>query len=500
MGMVILSSNYVVLRYNATWAGYFERYNPSVAPRLQTGVSYFELLPESREGLEPLFKQALAGEIARENALRIVTDGNITYWTVVTAPFIYNNHMTGIVVVGTDVTDQIQAQHQLQNALYELQLAHESNEQRIFERTRELQTLITVQQALTSSLNINEVLHVIVREARRLTHTDVGAVFLPDKDNLVLAALSSEYPLGIELGYRISLTDSITGTAFRLAQTQLVADISQHPYVDPNAIDKAGLQSILALPLISGSRTIGVLSVGNKATGKLTAADERLLSMMTPSTVIALENVRTYAQASETAVAAERGRLARDLHDSVTQTLFSASLTAEVLPRIWERNPQEGMVRLEKLRELTRGALAEMRTLLLELRPAALAEMPLSDLLRQLAEGIAGRTRIEIAVTVTDEYELPAEVKTALYRIAQEALNNVAKHSKAHTAHINLTYTVGQVRLTITDDGIGFDPGANRAKHLGLRIMAERAETIKATLNVETTTQQGTQITVLWMQ
>ena len=109
------------------------------------------------------------------------------------------------------------------------------------------------------------------------------------------------------------------------------------------------------------------------------------------------------------------------------------------------------------MRELTRGALAEMRTLLLELRPAALEEMPLGDLLRQLAEGIAGRTRIAIQVTVDGDYDASPEVKIAFYRIAQEALNNVAKHSRAQSARVTLAQRKQYIKLRISDDGIGFD-------------------------------------------
>jgi signal transduction histidine kinase len=345
---------------------------------------------------------------------------------------------------------------------------------------------------------LSEVLDIAVREARRLTQTQVGAIFLPDHDNLILAALSSDCAIDIEPGYRISLTQSITGTVFRTSKSQLVTNVSEYSLVDPNAVIKARLGSLLAVPLLSGVRTIGVLSVGNKVGGELCADDERLLTMMVPSVVIALENVRIYEQASEIAVAAERGRLARDLHDSVTQTLFAASLTAEVLPRIWSRDPNEGMIRLEKLREFTRGALAEMRTLLLELRPEALADMPMDDLLHQLAEGIAGRTCIHISVDILHEPDIPSDVKTALYRIAQEALNNVAKHSRAQTAHVILTQTAHHLELSITDDGRGFDPEINRANHLGLHIMAERAAAIKAILNIHSAINQGTRVSVLW--
>ncbi len=120
---------------------------------------------------------------------------------------------------------------------------------------------------------------------------------------------------------------------------------------------------------------------------------------------VAVENAHLYQQAEETAAAAERTRLARELHDAVTQTLFSASLIAEVLPDLWDMNENEGRRRLEDLRQLTRGALAEMRTLLVELRPDALIQIPLSDLLRQLCESLVGRVRLPIEV----KYRGPAQ-------------------------------------------------------------------------------------------
>ena len=203
-------------------------------------------------------------------------------------------------------------------------------------------------------------------------------------------------------------------------------------------------------------------------------------------------------QVQEKAVVAERNRLARDLHDAVTQTLFSASLIAEVLPRIWERDPEEGRRRLGELRELNRGALAEMRTLLLELRPSALVEAELADLLRQLAESVTGRARVPVALEVEGTGALPAEVKVALYRIGQEALNNVAKHAGASQATVSLRCQPGTVTLRIRDDGRGFDPASIAVESLGLGIMRERAEAIGARLAIESRVGQGTKVTVVW--
>ncbi|CAG1013998.1 partial Sensor histidine kinase LiaS, partial [Anaerolineales bacterium] len=208
-------------------------------------------------------------------------------------------------------------------------------------------------------------------------------------------------------------------------------------------------------------------------------------------------NERLREKAAQDAVAAERTRLARDLHDAVTQTLFSTTLIADVLPDIWEMNRPEGKRRLEELRQLTRGALAEMRTLLVELRPNALVEVPLPTLLRQLTEALSGRARINIQLSAEGERKLPADVQISLYRIAQEALNNVFKHAKASEAVVTLR--MGEVvRLTVADNGSGFDPSTVTADHLGVKIMRERSDAIGAKLSIYSEPGEGTQISVVW--
>jgi len=202
-------------------------------------------------------------------------------------------------------------------------------------------------------------------------------------------------------------------------------------------------------------------------------------------------------KAGQEAVTLERTRLARDLHDAVTQTLFSASLIAEVLPDIWVMSQAEGWRRLEELRQLTRGALAEMRTLLMELRPSALTEIPLPDLLRQLCESLIGRARLPIQLCVEGTRKLPPDLQICLYRITQEALNNVVKHAKATQALVTLQLNE-KVSLAIVDNGTGFDPAHVTPDHLGLKIMCERAEAIGANISIYSEPGQGTQIFVSW--
>jgi signal transduction histidine kinase len=215
------------------------------------------------------------------------------------------------------------------------------------------------------------------------------------------------------------------------------------------------------------------------------------------------------------AVVEERSRLARELHDAVTQTLFSASLIAEILPELWASDPDEGRQLLQELQQLSRGALAEMRTLLLELRPAALVEARLEDLLQQLAEAVTGREGVPVEVAIEGHCDLQPEVHVALYRIAQEALNNVVKHAQASRVAVGLHcgsfadvvheqvggglypgHNGEWVELSICDDGRGFDLDEVPLGRLGLGIIRERAEAIGATLDIRTEPGCGTQIRV----
>jgi signal transduction histidine kinase len=206
-----------------------------------------------------------------------------------------------------------------------------------------------------------------------------------------------------------------------------------------------------------------------------------------------------YEQAEQTAIAAERGRLARELHDAVTQTLFSANLIADVIPRIWKRNPEEGMQNLEELRQLTRGALAEMRTLLLEMRPESLERVDIKSLLTQLTDAFVGRVRVPVSVMIQGDCELTHEVKIVFYRVAQEALNNIAKHSGARQVELHLECQPSHMNLYIKDDGLGFDPDSITPDHLGIAIMRERANSVGATLKIESQLNQGTTVELDWV-
>jgi PAS domain S-box-containing protein len=209
-----------------------------------------------------------------------------------------------------------------------------------------------------------------------------------------------------------------------------------------------------------------------------------------------LEGLREKAE--QLAAMRERERLARDLHDAVTQTLFSVSLIADALPALWERDPGAGQRQLVELGDLTRGALAEMRDLLVELRPRALEESSLGDLLRRLAKSIRGRTGLRVDLSIEEEGAVGLELKEPFYRIAQEALNNVAKHAAAGGAELRLRQRPGLVELRVRDDGRGFEREAVPSGTLGLVIMEERARIARARLSIESRPGAGTTVEALW--
>lgn len=168
------------------------------------------------------------------------------------------------------------------------------------------------------------------------------------------------------------------------------------------------------------------------------------------------------------------------------------------MTRVWDCDPAQVKAGVVQLQQLTRGALAEMRSLLLELRPSALLETSLGDLLKHLTEAVSGRSNIKPSLIIDSARTLPPETHIALYRIAQEALNNTVKHSRATQVVVSLFDTRDGVELCIRDNGRGFDTGEVSPEHLGLGIMRERALSLGMNLTVTSANRRGTEIIVSW--
>jgi PAS domain S-box-containing protein len=380
--------------------------------------------------------------------------------------------------------------------------------QRAERRRRVAESLRDVLSTLNSNRPLEEILHFVVTQAVRLSDSNAGAIYQLDSSEgtvRIVAAhgLPPEFmePVSFELR-------SIPGQQAVLGrQPFFISDISAHPLdmqratsQDPSLIEIANkhFNALLAVPLIVRDEVYGAIALYYHASRESSDEAVRLATSFADQAALAIENAQLRSRAEQSAVAAERDRLARDLHDAVTQTLFSTSLIADVLPRIWDKDPQLGRAQLEEIRTLTRGALAEMRNLLVTLRPSALIESDFSDLLRQLTDAFTGRSGVPVQLEIAGDCDLPSEVKVAFYRIAQESLNNVVKHAHASHCSVEMHCTDDDFTMVIMDDGVGFDINKIPPESLGVGIMQERAGKIGAKLDIQSQIETGTEIRMSW--
>jgi len=322
----------------------------------------------------------------------------------------------------------------------------------------------------------------------------VGGSFQEIKGSLLLIETDSSLRRDIEQGSSIILT---------------LDQASEFPGNISECLRTEGTQSVILAPMKTRQSLTGLLGLGmQQPAQEITRDDLVMVERMALDLSNLVENARLLEIAQAMIASDERNRLARDLHDSVTQVLFSASLVAEVLPQIWRRDPNLAQNSLEELRRLTRGALAEMRTMLLELRPSAVTKTPLGELLAQLTEAVTSRSGLPFQFLIEQIPMLPEDVHTSFYRIAQEGLNNVIKHAQASLVTVSLSATPdltdtgdgwrGEVKLVIKDDGRGFSTPDSSHEHMGMSIIRERAAAINAAVIINSKPGSGTELTLVW--
>jgi PAS domain S-box-containing protein len=393
-----------------------------------------------------------------------------------------------------DVSRRVQAESLLQ--------------QRVEARTSEQSTLLEISQTLASALELQPGL--ILDQLRVIIDYAHAGLFKLEDTTLTALAVRGPQRLELAMPFHIRLENSETLAAlFNGQRSSRIADVKSadppacflHSLLDDQAsILLEGVQSWMWVPLAIKGRMIGAVGVAHAERNFFTAHHAGLALTVANQAAITMVNAELYENAQKLAALQERQRLARNLHDAVNQSLFSAGLIAEVLPRLWERDPDEGRQSLEDLRRLTRGAQADMRLLLAELRPSTLTDSELGDLLRLLGNALSGRTNLPVSVTVVGEGKLPADVQVAVYRLCQEGLNNIAKHAGASQVDIQLQYGTGAVELRIRDDGRGFDPEHTAPGHYGLSMMRERATAAGATLSITSQPGHGTEIVIRWVE
>jgi PAS domain S-box-containing protein len=400
----------------------------------------------------------------------------------------------------------------------ELRHSEATLDQRVAKRTRELSALLDISNTLTLTSDLEPILNSILDNLQAVVDYESATILEVEGTSL---AVMAHRGLDGEQG-PLPFASMIQQTA---VTSQVMA--SRQPVIIPDVQDELALpafpsrsgpmsatapcpiRSWMGVPLAVHDRTIGLLSLAHTRPHHFAASQAELALTIANQAAVAMQNARLYAQAQALAAMEERQHLARELHDSVTQTLFSAGLVAELLPQMWRRSPEQAMKALQDLRRLTNGALVEMRAMLVELRPAALLKPRLDDLVTQLAEAITGRTGLCVELQLAPMPPLPPDVQITFYRVCQEALHNAVKHAAACRITVGLQASPaapadgaddwqGQVLLEVADDGRGFDPRLAMPDRLGLRIMRERSESIGACLAVASEPGRGTQVSMAW--
>jgi signal transduction histidine kinase/CheY-like chemotaxis protein len=355
---------------------------------------------------------------------------------------------------------------------------------------------------LTSTLEIDSVLERILGSVERIIPNDVANIVLIDEGEGLYTARSVGRQPGSVAALDAALTSIATAPVFDvMRQTRkplAIDDLGESPRLIALA-SEAAMHSYAGAPIILQNEVIGFLNIFCHLPGCFDAAAAARLNAFAAQAAVAIQNARLYRRSRELAAVQERQRLARELHDSVSQTLFSAQTLTDAGLRQIGNKPERARGLFQEVYHQLATALAEMRILLLELRPAALMQVGLKQLFEQYLRATLANQTIEVHFEIDDIPLLPGDVQIALYRIVQEAVNNVIKHAGASHVTVRASPIDSVLMLSVEDDGRGFSPDDARPTSLGLNIMRERAEQIGAVLRVESAPGRGTQVIVTWM-
>lgn len=357
--------------------------------------------------------------------------------------------------------------------------------------------------AMSRHLEVRDVLKTIVSSARRLLDAEYAALGVPDDhggfaqfvvDGVSDAQWKAIGPLPRQHG--------ILAAMLQDARTERLADVREDPRFEGWPSTHPDMSDFLGMPVKDGDDVIGALFLANKRCPKpaggcgFTEEDEDLLRILAQHAAIALTNARLYERSRELTIAEERSRLAHELHDAVSQKLFSLRLTAQAAAALVDRDPVRAKGELQQVAALAAEAADELRAAVVELRPAALDEDGLVNTLRTHVQVLDRAHTAKVAFGTSGVRALPAAQEEALLRVAQEALHNALRHSGARAVDVALVRRGQGAVLTVTDDGKGFEPLAVRraGRHLGLVSMRDRAGGVGGRLSVESAPGRGTTI------
>jgi signal transduction histidine kinase len=351
--------------------------------------------------------------------------------------------------------------------------------------------------AIAAEHAVEPVLQKLVDAARELAGARYAAIGVPDGEGgfarFITSGMSNE--LIASLG-ELPRTHGLLGAMLESPVPYRTQDIRRDdrfrgwwPSAHPS------MASFLGVPIVSGGAIVGAFYLTDKEDAATFSDDDQaLIETFAAHAALALENARLHERSRELSIVEERNRLARELHDAVTQKLFGVVLAAESGAALLERDIAEAGAQLALARDLAREAMEELRSVIVHLRPVALEAEGLAVALGKHVDVLRRAHRREIVLDLDGSAAVPAAIEADVFRIAQEALHNALRHAHAARIEVRLRSEPGRLRLTVSDDGAGFDRATVRARHLGLTTMAERARTAGGTLEIDSAPGAGTTV------
>ncbi len=405
---------------------------------------------------------------------------------------------------------------QAETALRRSEVEHRHElEGRVAERTRELVTLLNVSHDLTLIMALPELLQMILGKLGEVVEYAAASIAIADGE--LLQQVAYRGPAAEELALTVRPSRQDLGqiwTQLERGEAVVIQDLDEETPVaaayralSPSAVTEemyqanSYLRAWLAVPLRLRGQTVGMLALQHPQPGHFSHQRIDLALAFANQAAIAIENARLYEQAQSLAALEERQKLARELHDSVSQALYGIALGTRTASKIISTMPQETQARLDEpvayILQLAEAGLSEMRALIFELRPESLESEGLVVALEKQTAALRARHRLTVQTDLGTEPNVPLPVKEMFYRVSQEALHNIVKHAGASQVSVGLGVADGRLTLTIQDNGQGFDTSGQFPGHLGLTSMRERVERIGGEFQVHSAAGMGTTITAI---
>jgi signal transduction histidine kinase len=445
------------------------------------------MIPNTVHQVDAFIQAVVDGRIFRGQAREVRKDGTSFYAEVRGAMITYQGkpHQLGVL---RDVTETMRAYQLL--------------EQRVAERTRELSALLEVSHNINATLELQPLLSLILDQLRTLVDYSGASIFIREGDRIVNVDYRGPSPVEEVLQVNIPRRSGVE-EVLRRREPIIIDDVRGDTPMAKEFMSTGSdymystfsyIRSWMGVPLMTKEWAIGVLCLDSDKPNYYTPQHAQLVLAIANQAAIAIENARLYEQAQQLAVLEERQRLARELHDSVSQALYGIALGARTARTLLDRDPQRVAEPLNYVLQLAEAGLAEMRALIFELRPESLQTEGLVAALNRQAASIRTRHSMAVATEFCEEPPLPFDVKEAFYRIAQEALNNIIKHARATQIDLRLTCEGARMLLHVSDNGVGFNPNDSFPGHLGLQTMRERITRFGGELSIESAPGQGSTV------